>query len=203
MDFERASKQLAALKETSKTMRLAAEQWANDYQILVSTIMSARTRDEVTIVVAEKLFKKYPTAEKLAKANQKDIEEIIRPVNFYRNKTKSIINCSKEIINNFNGFVPHDIDKLITLPGVGRKTANVFLAEQGKHALPVDTHVYYISRKLGWAKEKNPHKVEQELKELFPKEYWNKINNALVHFGKTHTSRKEKDKILEQIKKIK
>ena len=92
---------------------------------------------------------------------------------------------------------------MIELPGVGRKTANVFLAEHGKHALPVDTHVFQISRKLGWAKGKNPHKVEEELRQLFPRKYWNKINSTLVRFGKTHTSRKSKDKILNEIKKIK
>ena len=94
------------------------------------------------------------------------------------------------------------MDKLLKLPGVGRKTANVFLAEHGKHALPVDTHVFYISRKLGWAKDKNPHKVEEELRTLFPKRYWNKINSTLVRFGKTHTSRRQKDDLLNKIKNI-
>src|SRR3990172_1204506 len=203
MDFHIALKQLRAMGQNSKGMRLAAEEWASDLQILVSTIMSARTRDEVTILVAEKLFKKYSNAKSLANANINEIKKIIRPVNFYRNKSKNIINCSQVIIKNYNGKVPHDMDELLKLPGVGRKTANVFLAEHGKHALPVDTHVFYLSRKLGWAKDKNPHKVEEELKKLFPKKYWNRINSTLVRFGKTHTSRKQKDKLLEEIKKIK
>src|SRR3989344_3308506 len=191
MELKTALKQLEALGAGGKMMRLAAEEWDSDFQILVSTILSARTRDEVTIVVAENLFKKYPTAETLSKAKVNDVEKIIRPVNFYRNKTKNIINCSKELVENFKGAVPYDLESLISLPGVGRKTANVFLAEHGKHALPVDTHVFYISRKLGWAKNKNPHKVEEELRQLFPKKYWNKINTTLVRFGKTHTSRKK------------
>lgn len=202
MNSKTAIKQLNVLSENNKDMRLAAEDWKNDFEILISTIMSARTRDEMTIPVAENLFKKYGNAHKLSKANIKDIENIIRPVNFYRNKTKNIINCAKMLVSEYNGVVPHDFDKLVELPGVGRKTANVFLAEHGKHALPVDTHVFYISRKLGWAKDKNPHKVEQELRQLFPKKYWNKINSTLVRFGKTHTSRKEKDKILKEIKRI-
>jgi len=203
MDFKTALKQLKAMEKNSKGMRLAAESWSSDFQVLISTILSARTRDEVTIVVAENLFKKYPTAKSLAKAKVSDVEKIIKPVNFYRNKTKNIINCSNELEIGINGTVPHGLDALISLSGVGRKTANVFLAEHGKHALPVDTHVFYLSRKLGWAKDKNPHKVEEELKKLFPKKYWNRINSTLVRFGKTHTSRKQKDKLLEEIKKIK
>jgi len=90
---------------------------------------------------------------------------------------------------------------LVKLRGVGRKTANVFLSEMGKPGIGVDTHVSYISQKLGWTKNKNQHKIEQDLKKLFPKKCWNKVNSTLVRFGKTHTSRKEKDKILNQIKK--
>lgn len=203
MDSKRAIRQLKALGDGGKMMRLAAEEWANDFQILVSTIMSARTRDEVTIVVAENLFKKYPTPEAMAKAKLSDVEKLIRPVNFYRNKSKSIINCAKELTEKFQGLVPHDIDKLVELPGVGRKTANVFLAERGKDAIPVDTHVFYIAKNLGWAQGKHPHEVEQELRALFPKKYWNRLNTTLVRFGKTHTSRKQKDSLLANIRKIK
>ena len=129
----------------------------------------------------------------------KDVQLAIKSVNFYKNKSKNIISCAKMIVSEYNSRIPHELEKLVELPGVGRKTANVFLAEHGKHALPVDTHVFYISRKLGWTKGNNPHKVEEELKRLFPKKYWNKINVALVRFGKTHTSRKNKDKLLDEI----
>src|SRR3989344_8755575 len=110
MDFKTALKQLKAMEKNSKGMRLAAESWSSDFQVLISTILSARTRDEVTIVVAENLFKKYPTAETLSKAKVNDVEKIIRPVNFYRNKTKNIINCSKELVENFKGAVPYDLE---------------------------------------------------------------------------------------------
>lgn len=203
MNTETALKQLKKLTKNVRTMRLAAEDWRSDFEILISTILSARTRDEVTIPVSEKLFKKYNTADKLSTAEVNDIERIIKPVNFYHNKSKNIINCAKELIKDYNSKVPQDMNELLKLSGVGRKTANVFLAEHGKHALPVDTHVFYISRKLGWAKNNSPHKVEADLKKLFPKKYWNKINTILVRFGKTHTSKKEKDKILNEIKKIK
>ena len=195
-------KQLKELERRSSRMRLAAESWNEEWQTLISTLMSARTRDEKTIPIASELFKKYNTLGKLANANLKDIKKIIKPINFYKTKSKNIINCAKSLVNNYNSKVPHKFDELIELPGVGRKTANVFLAEYGKHALPVDTHVFYISRKLDWAKSNHPHKVEEELKRLFPKEYWNKINEILVRFGKTYTSRKEKDKILDEIKRM-
>ena len=203
MDSKRVLRQLSALSKDVKDMRLAAESWKTPFQTLVSTIMSARTRDEVTIVVADKLFSKFPNAEKLAKANLKEIEIIIRPINFYRNKSKSILNCSKVILNNYHNKIPNTIEELIKLPGVGRKTANVFISEYGKPGIAIDTHVHYISNYLGWSKNKNPHKVEVDLKKLFPEKLWSKVNPTLVRFGKTHTSRIQKNKMLDNIKKIK
>ena len=203
MNEKKALKQLEFMKKNSSKMRLAAEKWKNPWEILISTILSARTRDEKTIPVAKKLFEKYSTVKKLANANLGKVEKIIKPVNFYRNKSKNIINCSKEIVKEHKGKVPNKIGDLIKLSGVGRKTANVFLSETGKPAIGVDTHVSYISQKLNWTKNKNPEKIEKDLKKLFSKKYWDKLNSTLVRFGKTHTSRKEKDKLLEKIKKIK
>lgn len=194
--------QLKKISSLGNEMRLAAEQWKNNYQTLIAIILSARTRDEVTIEVCKKLFKKYPTSKSLSKASTKEIEKIIRPVNFYRNKSKNISNCSKMLVKVYKSKVPEDIDELIKLPGVGRKTANVFLTEIGKSGIGVDTHVSYCSQKLGWTKNKNAHKIEEDLKKLFPKKYWNKVNSNLVRFGKTHLSRKKKDEILEEIKKL-
>ena len=202
MNSEIALKQLKALSKSNK-MRLAAEGWSVPWKTLISTIMSARTRDEVTIPVAEKLFKKYSSLDKLSKAKLSDIEKTIKPINFYRNKSKNVLNCSKMLIQENNGKIPQTIEELIKLPGVGRKTANVFLSEHKGHGLAVDTHVFYTSRYLKWSKNKNPHKVEADLKLLFPKRHWNKVNSALVRFGKTHTSRKQKDKLLDEIKRIK
>ncbi|MFB6246852.1 MAG: endonuclease III [Candidatus Pacearchaeota archaeon] len=199
---QKAIKQLKELEKKGGTMRLAAEEWKADYEILISTIMSARTRDEVTIPVAEKLFKKYPTPEKLARAKRESVEKAINPVNFYKNKAKNIHNCAKEIVEKYNGEIPHDFEKLIELPGVGRKTANVFLSELQDDAIAIDTHVWYISRYLAWTDKKDPEKVEKDLQELFPKNYWSKINPVLVRFGKKYTSRKEKDELLDEIKKI-
>ncbi|MDP2672248.1 MAG: endonuclease III, partial [Nanoarchaeota archaeon] len=192
-----ALKQLKLLDKYGKKMRLAAEKWPNEFQTLISIILSARTRDETTIKVGTALFKKYPTAKKLSEAKLKEIENTIKPVNFYKNKSKNVINCAKVLVKEYNSKVPESIDKLIKLSGVGRKTANVFLAEKGNDAVGVDTHVSYISQALGWTKNKNPRKIEKDLETLFPKKSWNKINETLVRFGKTYTSRKEKNKILE------
>ncbi len=203
MNHKTALNHLKILSERSKRMRLAAESWKSNFHTLISTILSARTRDETTILVAGKLFREYPNPKKLATAKISDIEKIIRPVNFYKNKSRNIIACAKKIVFEFNEKIPSDFEKLISLPGVGRKTANVFLSEIGDEAIGVDTHVSYISQKLGWTKNKNPHKIEADLKKLFEKKHWSRINSTLVRFGKTHTSRKEKNKILGEIGKIK
>ena len=202
MKIETALKQLKLLSKNPKDMRLAAESWVSNFQTLISIIMSARTRDETTIPVAEKLFKKFPTSKKLSKARISEIQRIIRPVNFFRNKSKNIIACAKKLESDFKGKVPKTIEELITLPGVGRKTANVFITEVGESGIGVDTHVSYISQKLGWTKNKAQHKIESDLKNLFTKKHWNRVNSTLVRFGKTHTSRREKDKRLKEIKKV-
>ena len=198
----RALKQLEELKKDVKKMRLAAEEWPSAFQTLISIILSARTRDETTIVVCKKLFERFPTAERLSKANVKEVEEVIKPVNFFQNKSKNIIECAKKIVKDFDGKIPHNIEKLVSLSGVGRKTANVFMSAYNHDAIGVDTHVNYISNYLGWANSQKPELIERILKELFPKEKWNEINSTLVRFGKTHTSKFEKDKILDEIKKI-
>jgi len=203
MNQKQAIKQLKILSKKGSRMRLAAESWKTDFEILISTILSARTRDEVTIPVAEKLFKSYSTSKKLGNAKLSEIQKIIRPINFYKNKSKNIIACAKDLDKEHKGKIPLEIDKLVKFPGVGRKTANVFLSELDHDAIGVDTHVSYISQKLGWTKNRNPHKIEKDLKKLFPKKYWSKVNSILVRFGKTHTSRKEKNRILEGINKIK
>ena len=200
MDEKKALKQLGILDKKSLNMRLAAEKWQNNFQTLIAIILSARTRDEVTIEVCKKLFKKYPNAKSLSTANLNEIEKIIKPINFYKNKSKNIISCAKILYEKHNSKVPKKLEELIELPGVGRKTANVFLTEIGKDGIGVDTHVSYISQKLGWTKNSNPEKIEKDLKELFSKKNWKKVNSNLVRFGKTHLSRKNKDKILGEIK---
>lgn len=200
MNEKTAIKQLNYLKKYHKNMRLAAESWISDFETLIAIILSARTKDETTIRIAKKLFESYSSPERLGKAKLEDIKSIIKPINFYQNKAKNIIACSKDLSEKYNGEIPRDFEKLIELRGVGRKTANVFLSEAGFSEIGVDTHVSYISQKLGWTKNNKPEKIEKDLKELFPKSYWKKLNPTLVRFGKSYPSKKQKDKLLEEIK---
>jgi endonuclease-3 len=185
-----------------KQMRLAANGWDAEWKTLIAIALSARTRDEVTVKVAEDLFSEYPTPAALGKASPRDVAKIIYPVNFFQNKARNIIGCTKALVEQYGGRPPHDLNKLVELPAVGRKTANVFLSEYGADAIGVDTHVSYISQKLGWTKHANPDKIEQDLLALFPKNYWSRVNGACVRFGKTYMSRREKDELLEQIKRV-
>jgi endonuclease-3 len=206
MNKKKALKQLKELEkyvQISKDagMQLAAESWNQNWQTLISILMSARTRDEVTIPTAAKLFRVYGSIDKLSKSKLKDIEKIIRPVNFYRNKSKYVLALAKKLKLEYGSKAPKKFEELVKLPGVGRKTANVFLSHLGEPEIGVDTHVAYISKKMGWTQGKNQEKIEIDLKKLFPKKYWGKVNSILVRFGKTHTSRKKKDILLEKIKK--
>ncbi len=156
------------------------------FKVLISTILSARAKDEVTEVIAEKLFEKYPTAEKLAKADKKDVIKIIRRIGFYNTKSKNVINTAKMLLEKFNGKVPKTMEQLIELPGVGRKVANCVLVYAYKQdAIPVDTHVHRISNRLGWVKTRTPEETEKELEKLVPRKHWQLINDTFVSHGKT------------------
>ncbi len=203
MDPQKAMKQLKELEKLGSTMRLAAEAWDAEWKTLIATIMSAQNRDESTIVAAQKLFARYNTLSELASVPIADVEEIIKSINLYKTKAKNVVLCAKHIVTEHNGQIPHDLIKLIELPGVGRKTANVFLSEYGHDSIGVDTHLSYISQRLGWTKHKMPDDIEHDLTKLFPKKHWSSVNPIAVRFGKTYTSRKEKDEILKEIQKIK
>jgi len=200
MDSGKAVSQFKSLKKMvkDKNMRLAAE-WDEDWKVLIATILSAVTRDEVTIPVCEELFRKYSSMEKLSRARLSAVEKIIKRVNFHKNKSKNIIATAKILKNK---KIPEKVSELITLPGVGRKVANVYLAEaHDAHAIGVDTHVARISYKLGWTASKNPAKIEKDLEILFPKRYWREINDVLVRFGKSYSlSRRREDEILAELK---
>ncbi len=156
------------------------------FKVLISTIMSARAKDEMTEVIAEKLFERYPTAEKLARANKKDVIKIIRRIGFYNAKSKNVINSAKMLLEKFDGKVPDRLEQLIELPGVGRKVANCVLVYAYKQdAIPVDIHVHRISNRLGWVKTKMPEETEQKLEKLVPKKHWQLINDTFVSHGKT------------------
>jgi endonuclease-3 len=202
MEVKKALKQLKEIKKLGGDMRLAAEGWQSEFQTLIGTLLSARSLDETTIKYATVLFEKYPDADLLSNSKISDVEKIIRPINFYRNKSRNVIACSKQLVENYEGIPPKDFDKLVELRGVGRKTANVFLAVENFDEIGVDTHVDYISHFLGWTNGKNQEEVEIDLKKLFPRRYWRSINYILVKFGKTYTSRKEKDQILTKLRSL-
>src|SRR3989344_570542 len=126
MNSGKAVRQLMAIKKMAKEIRLAADDWPSEWQTLIATLMSARTTDKVTIQIATKLFEKYDSVEKLSRAGVSSIAEIVRGVNFYKTKARNISNLAKILTSEYNGKVPHDFSKLIELPGIGRKTANVF-----------------------------------------------------------------------------
>jgi endonuclease-3 len=154
------------------------------FAILIGTILSARTKDENTTKVVGELFAKYKTSKDLANAKTKDVERIIKPIGFYHVKAKRIIDVAKIIEVQYNGMVPDNLDQLVGLPGVGRKTANcVLVYAYEKPAIPVDVHVHRISNRLGLVKTKTPEETEQELMQKIPKKFWLKINDTFVMYG--------------------
>ncbi|MBI4139839.1 endonuclease III [Candidatus Woesearchaeota archaeon] len=191
-----ALKQLFLLRSSVvDPLRLAADGWDSDWKTLIAILLSARTRDEITISVCNVLFFKYSSLLDLSKANVSVVESIVRRVNYYRTKARHVVDCSRGILHDFGGVVPQNFDSLTSLPGVGRKTANVFLSECGVPSIGVDTHVFRLSRKLGWSRGKTPVVVEGDLKKLFPRSAWSFVNESLVSFGRRYRS-SEDEKLL-------
>ncbi|WP_428326131.1 endonuclease III domain-containing protein [Nitrosopumilus sp.] len=172
-----------------KTPRITALRDLHDaetgpFSILIGTILSARTKDESTTKVVKVLFSKYKNPKQLANAKLKDVEKIIKPIGFYHVKSKRIIEVAKIIDSKYKGKVPEDLDTLVELPGVGRKTANCVLVYAfEKPAIPVDIHVHRISNRLGLVETKNPEETEQELMRKVDKKFWIDINDTFVMYG--------------------
>ncbi|NLN51113.1 MAG: endonuclease III [Acholeplasmataceae bacterium] len=160
--------------------------FSNNYQLLVAVILSAQTTDIAVNRVTPAFFAKYPTPEKLAKANPKDVENIIKSIGLFRNKSRHLIAAAKLIETRFNGLIPNTRKDLESLPGVGRKTANVVLANAfGIPTLAVDTHVHRVSIRLGLVnKDDNVYKTEQKLYKIFPQDKWIKLHHQLIFFGR-------------------
>ena len=155
------------------------------YQLLVAVILSAQCTDKRVNIVTKELFKDYDSPEKMLTLSQSELEEKIHSCGFYHNKAKNILSMSKDLIEKFDGQVPQDLDKMQSLAGVGRKTANVVYSEAFKgDAIAVDTHVLRVSNRLGFVKTDNPYKCELALMKLFDKSKWGKLHLQLVHFGR-------------------
>jgi endonuclease-3 len=169
-----------------------ALRFSSPLELLIATILSAQCTDVRVNQVTVDLFKKYRTAKDYAESNLANLEEGIRPTGFYRNKAKSIQKCCQELAKRFGGKVPNTLEDLVTLPGVGRKTANVILGNAfGIPGIVVDTHVRRVSQRIGLTKNDDPVKIEFDLMKIVPKEEWTHFSNLLVWHGrKTCVARK-------------
>lgn len=157
----------------------------NPFELLVATILAAQCTDERVNQVTPNLFERYPDAQRLAKAEQRDVEEIIKSTGFYRAKAKNLIACAKKLVEAFGGEVPQEMEALTTLPGVGRKTANVVRTNCfGLPGIVVDTHVLRVTQRLGLAKSKDADQVEAELMELLPEAEWSNFSHRLTWLGR-------------------
>ena len=162
-----------------------AEEHSGPFPILISTILSLRTKDEVTAIAAERLLALAKTPEEMLKLSEGKIIKAIYPVGFYRIKAKTILHISKELIERFHSRVPDTIEQLLTLKGVGRKTANLVVAlGYNKEGLCVDTHVHRISNRLGYVKTRTPDETEFALRKKLPSKYWLRYNTLMVAFGR-------------------
>ena len=178
LDSSNTLVRLTALKE------LQMEEGNDPFKILIGTILSARSRDENTSKIVHKLFQKYKNAEELATADLNDIKSIIHSIGFYNVKALRIKQVSKIIVEKFDGIVPNQMEDLLGLPGVGRKTANCVLVYAfNKPAIPVDIHVHRISNRIGIVKTQNPKKTEEELVKIIDKKFWLVLNNTFVRYG--------------------
>lgn len=169
-------------------------EFKNPLELMVATILSAQATDKRVNAVTRDLFKKYPSAEAYASSDPEELETDVSSINFYRNKAKNIRNCCREIAERFGGEVPKTVDELVTLPGVGRKTANIVLGNAfGIPAIGVDTHVKRVSGRLGLTSHEKPDDIEKDLSEAVPRERWTKTTNLLIlHGRKTCTAKKPK-----------
>lgn len=184
-----------ATKRTKEILALLDEVYTREYkcylnhenagQLLIATMLSAQCTDARVNIVTESLFRKYPDMQAFAQADRKELEQDIKPTGFYHNKAKNIIGCAKRIMEVYGGEVPRELEDLVSLPGVGRKTANVIRGNIfDEPSVVVDTHVKRISRRLGLAKEEDPEKIEYELMKVLPKDHWILYNIQIITFGR-------------------
>lgn len=183
-------------KRTKEILAILDEQYGREYvcylnyetpwQLLIATMLSAQCTDARVNIVTETLFKKYDTLEKFASANLKELEQDIKPTGFYHNKAKNIIACTRDLLLKFQGEVPRSIEDLTSLAGVGRKTANVIRGNiYHDPSVVVDTHVKRISKRLGFTKNDDPEKIEQDLMKELPVDHWILYNIQIITFGRS------------------
>jgi len=195
MDSKKIDKVFSVFRKNYKEIPL--ETFRDPYKILISTLLSSRTRDETTLKVSKRLFIKAPSIQKLNELDVKKIKSLIRGVGFYNTKATHLKKLANIIISKFKGKIPSSHKDLRKLPGVGRKTANLTLNRAfGKPAIAVDTHVHRISNLLGWVNTKSPEQTERSLNKSLPKKYWTDINKLFVSIGRQFNSKKKLEEFL-------
>lgn len=183
---------IAVLREEYKQWRtpavtIVAQCNGSPFKVLISCIISLRTKDEVTARASARIFARAQTPEAMTKLTVDEISQLIYPAGFYRTKAAQIALLSRRLVKEYRGTVPDDIDELLKFKGVGRKTANLVMTLGfGKPGICVDTHVHRICNRLGYVATKTPEATERELRSQLPPEYWIEINNLLVAFGQNH-----------------
>lgn len=176
---------LARLDERYGTEKICYLNYNEPWQLLVAVILSAQCTDARVNIVTGSLFKRYPTPRDLAEADQKEVEEYIHSAGFYVTKARNIIACCRRLVDVYGGEVPKTLEELVTLAGVGRKTANVIRGNIfHEPSVVVDTHVKRISKRLGFTKEEDPEKIEMELMKVLPKDHWILYNIQIITFGR-------------------
>ena len=189
MDTETLDKVLTILQQEVKKFNvpivtLVAERTRDPFRVLISTMLSLRTKDEVTTIASRRLFDKATTPDAMLRLSEGQIQKLIYPVGFYKTKAGNIKEVCRILINDYEGLVPDDIDKLVEFPGVGRKTANLVITLGfGKPGICVDTHVHRITNRFGHVKTKTPDQTEMALREKLPAKWWIPINDILVAYG--------------------
>lgn len=173
-------------KRATALAQLQEVEGSDPFRILIGTILSHRTRDENTSRATENLFSRYTTPQEIAEAPPSEVRKLIRPSGYYNMKTKNIIRASRQLLDEFDGVVPDNVEDLLKIHSVGRKTANCVLVYAfGKPAIPVDTHVHRISNRLGLVSTEQPEETEEALTGSVPKKYWLELNDLFVRFGQT------------------
>ncbi len=182
---KRALKIYNILKKEFKNAKIQLN-FSNEYELLFAVILSAQCTDERVNLVTKKLFKRYKTLKDYANADLKELESIIKSTGYYKQKALRIKNSAKLLLEKYNGKIPNDIEELIKLPGVGRKTANVVLQNfyDKTQGVVVDTHVKRISKRLCLTKNNDPEKIEEDLMKLYDKKYWKKLSDYFIFFGR-------------------
>lgn len=184
MEKNQIKEVLDTLEETYPEAGCALDH-ANVFQLLIAVVLSAQTTDKSVNVVTVPLFETYPDAQALAEADLEDLQQILKRIGMYKTKSKNIKNLAIQLVEKYDGQVPEDYDKLVELPGVGRKTANVVLAEGfGHQRIAVDTHVFRVTNRIGLVKEKDVLKTELALMKAIPEERWSRSHHSFIFHGR-------------------